>query len=80
MMFITEDKEKVEAFLTDVLEASESSIMTTSTNVFLLTAAVALVGLGVTTITTNLLTGSVEFILGVISFYLYEKFPSSPTS
>lgn len=54
--------------------------MTTSTNVFLLTAATALVGLGSATISTNLLAGAIEFVLGVIAFVAYEKFPASPTA
>lgn len=54
--------------------------MTISTNVFLLTAAVTLVGLGATTIATNLLSGSIEFLLGIVAFYVYEKFPASPTN
>lgn len=59
---------------------TENYKMTTSTNVFLMTAAVTLVGLGVTSISTNLLAGGIEFVLGVLAFIAYEKFPSSPTA
>lgn len=53
--------------------------MVTSTNVFLSTAAVTLVALGVNTIPTNLVTGVIEFVLGIGAFFVYEKFPTSPT-
>lgn len=50
--------------------------MNTSTNVFLLTAATALVGMGVATIPNSLLTGLIEFVIGIVAFIVYEKFPS----
>lgn len=46
-------------------------------NVFLLTAATALVGLGSATIQTNLLAGVIEIVLGIVAFLVYEKTPMS---
>ena len=51
--------------------------MNTTTNVFLLTAATTLVGLGSITITTQLWPGVIEFALGIVAFIAYEKFPAS---
>ena len=51
--------------------------MKTAVNVFLLTAATTLVGLGVASIQQSLVTGVIETVLGVIVFIVYEKFPVS---
>lgn len=58
----------------------ENKKLTTTGNVFLMTAAVSLVSLGVATISTNLISGGIEFVLGVLAFIAYEKFPTSPTA
>jgi hypothetical protein len=49
----------------------------TGINAFLLSAASALVGLGVASISTNLLTGVIEIVLGIVAFVVYEKLPVS---
>lgn len=59
---------------------TENIKMVTGGNVFLLTASVSLVSLGVTSLTTDLIRGSIEFVLGIAAFYLYEKFPTTPTA
>lgn len=49
--------------------------MNTASNAFLLTAAAALVSLGVASIANSLLTGGAEIVLGLIVFVAYEKLP-----
>jgi len=46
-------------------------------NVFLLTAAAGLVVLGVNTISTDLVVGSVEVVLGIVAYLVYELTPNS---
>jgi hypothetical protein len=46
--------------------------MKTTKNVFLLTAATALVGLGVNTIGTDLISGAAEIVLGFLAVVIYE--------
>jgi hypothetical protein len=49
--------------------------MNKTSNAFLLTAATALVTLGVSTIQGNLLTGAIELVLGLAVFLAYEFLP-----
>lgn len=51
----------------------------TSVNVSLQTVATGLVALGATTISSNLISGVVEILLGVFVYILYEKLPPSTT-
>ncbi len=50
--------------------------MNSTTNIALLSSAAALISLGVTIISTVLLTGSVEIILGIVLFAVYELTPT----
>lgn len=47
----------------------------TKFNVGFISAATVLVGLGVNTISTDLIVGAVEILLGVLLFTVYELIP-----
>lgn len=49
--------------------------MNKTSNVFLLTAALALVPLGVSTISADLIAGSVELVLGFVAVVVYSLIP-----
>lgn len=48
----------------------------TPVNTFLLTAATALVALGVASIQGNLWTGVVEIVLGIVAYWVYDITPA----
>jgi len=50
--------------------------MNTTANVALNTLGTGLVALGATSISSNLLAGSIEIVLGIAAFLVYEFIPS----
>lgn len=49
--------------------------MNTATNVGLQTVATGLVALGATSISSNLVAGAVEIVLGIVVYTAYELLP-----
>lgn len=52
----------------------------TALNTSLQVVATGLVALGATSIQTNLISGAVEIVLGILVYIIYEKLPPSNPS
>lgn len=49
----------------------------TTINTVLLGAAMTFIGLGVTTVASDWIAGTIEFAIGLVAILIYEKLPAS---